>query len=55
MDLALSVEVQEGRKKEMAVTPGFLEEQNQTNYMCVQEVHTYIRIKKYQKQCYYRI
>jgi hypothetical protein len=21
--------------------------------MCAQEVHTYVRMKKYQKQCYY--
>jgi hypothetical protein len=33
------------------VTPGF-KELNQVNHMCAQEVHTYVRIKKYQKQCY---
>jgi hypothetical protein len=31
----------------------FSKEQNQANHMCAQEVHTYARIKKYQKQCYY--
>jgi hypothetical protein len=31
----------------------FFKEQNQANHMCAQEVHTYVRIKKYQKQCYY--
>jgi hypothetical protein len=31
----------------------FSKEQNQTNHMCAQEVHTYVRMKKYQKQCYY--
>jgi hypothetical protein len=30
----------------------FSKEQNQANHMCAQEVHTYDRIKKYQKQCY---
>jgi hypothetical protein len=29
----------------------FSKEQNQTNHMCAQEVHTYVRMKKYQKQC----
>jgi hypothetical protein len=33
------------------VTPGF-KELNQISHMCVQEVHTYVKIKKYQKQCY---
>jgi hypothetical protein len=31
----------------------FSKEQNQANHMCAQEVHTYVRMKKYQKQCYY--
>jgi hypothetical protein len=31
----------------------FSNEQNQVNHMCAQEVHTYVRMKKYQKQCYY--
>jgi hypothetical protein len=31
----------------------FSKEQNQANHMCAQEVHTYARMKKYQKQCYY--
>jgi hypothetical protein len=31
----------------------FSKEQNQANHMCAQEVHTYVRIKKYKKQCYY--
>jgi hypothetical protein len=31
----------------------FSKEQNQTNHMCAQEVHTYARMKKYKKQCYY--
>jgi hypothetical protein len=31
----------------------FPKEQNQANHMCAQEVHTYVRMKKYQKQCYY--
>jgi hypothetical protein len=33
------------------VTPGF-KELNQVSHMCAQEVHTYVRMKKYQKQCY---
>jgi hypothetical protein len=33
------------------VTPDF-KELNQVSHVCAQEVHTYIRIKKYQKQCY---
>jgi hypothetical protein len=31
----------------------FSKEQNQANHMCAQDVHTYVRMKKYQKQCYY--
>jgi hypothetical protein len=31
----------------------FSKEQNQANHMCAQEVHTYGRMRKYQKQCYY--
>jgi hypothetical protein len=31
----------------------FSKEQNQANHMCAQEVHTYARMKKYHKQCYY--
>jgi hypothetical protein len=31
----------------------FSKEQNQANHMCAQEVHTHVRMKKYQKQCYY--
>jgi hypothetical protein len=31
----------------------FSKEQNQANHMCAQEVHTYARMKKNQKQCYY--
>jgi ribonuclease HI len=31
----------------------FSKEQNQANHICAQEVHTYVRMKKYQKQCYY--
>jgi hypothetical protein len=34
-----------------SVTPGF-KELNQVSHMCAQEVHTYVRIKKYQKQYY---
>jgi hypothetical protein len=30
----------------------FSKEQNQANYMCAQEVHTYIRMKKYQNNVY---
>jgi hypothetical protein len=33
------------------VTPSF-KELNQASHMCAQEVHTYVRMKKYQKQCY---
>jgi hypothetical protein len=29
----------------------FSKEQNQANHMCAQEVQTYVRMKKYQKQC----
>jgi hypothetical protein len=36
----------------VAVTLGF-KELNQVSHMCAQEVHTYVRMKKYQKQCYY--
>jgi hypothetical protein len=36
---------------EDGVTPGF-KELNQVSHMCAQEVHTYVRMKKYQKQCY---
>jgi hypothetical protein len=35
----------------VGVTPSF-KELNQASHMCAQEVHTYVRIKKYQKQCY---
>jgi hypothetical protein len=31
----------------------FSKEQNQANHICAQEVHTYVRMKKYHKQCYY--
>jgi hypothetical protein len=31
----------------------FSKEQNRANHMCAQEVHTYARMKKYQKKCYY--
>jgi hypothetical protein len=31
----------------------FSKEQNQANHMCAQKVHTYVIMKKYQKQCYY--
>jgi hypothetical protein len=27
----------------------FSKEQNQANHMCAQEIHTYVRMKKYQK------
>jgi hypothetical protein len=30
----------------------FSEEQNQANHMCAQEVHTYVRMKKYQNNVY---
>jgi hypothetical protein len=33
------------------VTPGFTE-LNQVSHICAQKVHTYVRMKKYQKQCY---
>jgi hypothetical protein len=33
------------------VTPGF-KELNQVSHICAQEVHTYVKMKKYQKQCY---
>jgi hypothetical protein len=35
----------------ISVTSGF-KELNQASHMCAQKVHTYVRIKKYQKQCY---
>jgi hypothetical protein len=28
----------------------FSKEQNQANHICAQEVHTYVRMEKYQKQ-----
>jgi hypothetical protein len=31
----------------------FSKEQNQTNHTCAQKIHTYVRMKKYQKQFYY--
>jgi hypothetical protein len=31
----------------------FSKKQNQANHMCAQKVHTYVRMEKYQKQCYY--
>jgi hypothetical protein len=30
----------------------FSKEQNQANHMCAQEVHTYVRMKKYQNNIY---
>jgi hypothetical protein len=30
----------------------FSKEQNQANHMCAQEVHTYVRMKKYQNNVY---
>jgi hypothetical protein len=41
------------KKVDMLCHTWFSNEQNQANHICAQEVHTYIRMKKYQKQCYY--
>jgi hypothetical protein len=42
----------EQRKPRRDCHTRFSKEQNQANHMCAQEVHTYVRIKKYQNNVY---